>query len=139
MAELKTKATTESVEKFLNGIADETRRQDCFRVLKIMKAATKTEPVMWGTSVVGFGSYRYKYKTGREGDWFLAGFSPRKDRLTLYLMSGLKRHGALLEKLGKHKTGGGCLYIKKLEDIHLPTLKQLIKQSIADIKQMDRK
>jgi len=138
MAELKTKPTTESVEKFLNGIADAQRRRDCFRVLEIMKAATKAEPAMWGTSIVGFGRYNYKYESGTKGEWFLVGFSPRKQDLTLYIMSGLERYSELLKKLGKHKTGRACLYIKKLDDVDLSTLKRLIKQSLADIAAMKK-
>jgi hypothetical protein len=133
MAELKTKKTTDSVEKFLNKVAEEQRRKDCFRVLEIMKTATKTEPAMWGTNIVGVGSHKYKYESGREGEWFLTGFSPRKDSLTLYLMSGLQRHSDLLKTLGKHKTGKGCLYIKKLDDVDLTALRRLIKQSVADL------
>ena len=136
MAELKTKQTTASVESFLNGVADEQRRKDCFRVLEIMKAETKTEPAMWGTGIVGFGRYRYKYESGTKGEWFLVGFAPRKQDLTLYLMSGLERYPALLKELGKHKTGKVCLYIKKLEDVDLSTLKKLIRKSLADIKAM---
>ena len=138
MAEPKTKPTAESVEKFLSNIADEPRRRDCFRVLEIMKAVTKVEPAMWGTSIVGFGRYNYKYESGTKGEWFLVGFSPRKQDLTLYLMSGLDRYKDLLTKLGKHKTGRACLYIKKLEDVDLSTLKTLIKQSVADIKTMKK-
>jgi len=134
MAERKTQQTTASVESFLNLIEDEGRRQDCFRVLEIMKAATKSEPAMWGTSIVGFGRYNYKPESGSKGEWFLAGFAPRKQDLTLYLMSGAYRYPELLKKLGKHRTGRACLYIKKLGDVHLPTLKQLIKQSIADVR-----
>jgi hypothetical protein len=133
MAELKTKQTTESVEKFLNNLADDQRRKDCFRLLEIMKAATKAEPAMWGTSIVGFGRYQYAYKSDRALEWFLTGFSPRKQDLTLYIMPGLERYPSLMKKLGKHKTGKSCLYIKKLEDVDLPTLKQLIKQSLADL------
>ncbi len=133
MAELKTKPNAQSVEEFLNGIADEQRRQDCFRVVQIMKAETKADPIMWGTGIVGFGRYRYKYESGTKGEWFLVGFAPRKNDLTLYLMAGLERYPALLKKLGKHKIGKSCLYIKKLADVDLPTLKQLIKQSIADL------
>ena len=138
MSEPKTKANTASVEKFLNGIADEERRQDCFRVLQLMKAATKTEPAMWGTSIVGFGRYRYKYESGTKGEWFLTGFSPRKQDLTLYIMSGLERYSALLKKLGKHKTGKACLYIKKLDDVDVSTLKQLIEQSLTDLAAMKK-
>ena len=133
MAELKTKQTKESVEKFLNNLADDQRRKDCFRLLEIMKAATKAEPAMWGTSIVGFGRYQYAYKSGRELEWFLTGFSPRKQDLTLYIMGGVERYPSLMKKLGKHKMGKSCLYIKKLEDVDLTTLKQLIKQSLADL------
>jgi hypothetical protein len=134
MAERKTQQTTASVETFLKGIEDEGRRQDCFRVLEIMKAATKSEPAMWGTSIVGFGRYNYKPESGSKGEWFLAGFASRKQDLTLYLMSGAYRYPELLKKLGKHKTGRACLYIKKLDDVHVPTLKQLIQKSIADVR-----
>jgi hypothetical protein len=96
-----------------------------------MKSVTKSEPVMWGTSIVGFGRFNYKYDSGTKGEWFLCGFAPRKKDLTLYLMGGLERDPDLLKKLGKHKTGRACLYIKKLDDVHLPTLKQLIKNSVA--------
>jgi hypothetical protein len=133
MAELKTKQTKESVEKFLNNVADDQRRKDCFQLVEIMKAATKAEPAMWGTSIVGFGRYQYAYKSGRALEWFLTGFSPRKQDLTLYMMLGLERYDTLLKKLGKHKTGKSCLYIKKLDDVDAPTLKQLIKQSLVDL------
>ncbi len=135
MAEPKTKPTTESVELFLNRIADDQRRKDCFRLVAIMQAATKTEPQMWGTSIVGFGRHRYKYESGTKGEWPLIGFSPRKNDLTLYLMSGFLRHAESLKKLGKHKTGKGCLYLKKLADVDESTLKTIIKQTIADIRQ----
>lgn len=138
MAELKTKKNTASVEKFLNNVADEQRRKDCFRLLEIMKTETKAEAAMWGTSIVGFGRYQYKYESGRELEWFLTGFSPRKQDLTLYIMPGLERYPSLMKKLGKHKTGKSCLYIKKLEDVDLPTLKQLIKQSVADLAAMSK-
>lgn len=138
MAELKTKKNTASVEKFLNSVADEQRRKDCFRLVEIMKAAIKSEPAMWGTSIVGFGRHQYKYESGREIEWFLVGFSPRKQDLTLYIMGGLERYPALMKKLGKHKMGKSCLYIKRLEDVDLSTLKRLIKQSIADAVAMSK-
>lgn len=131
MAELKTKPNEQSVEAFLNDVEDEKKRQDCFTILEMMKQITKAEPKMWGSSIVGFGSYHYKYKSGREGDWFVAGFSPRKQNLTLYIMAGVNKYDELLSKLGKFTTGKGCLYIKKLEDVDLPTLKELIKQSVT--------
>ncbi len=134
MAELKTKLNKASVEKFLNGVKDEKRREDCFKVLDLMKKITKEEPKMWGTSIVGFGSYHYKYESGREGDWFLIGFSPRKQNLTLYIMSGFKRYNELMKKIGKHKTGSSCLYINKLEVIDLKILKELISESVKFMK-----
>jgi hypothetical protein len=130
MAELKTKATAASVVKFLNAIKDEQRRQDCFTILELMKKATGAQPTMWGSSIVGFGNYHYVYESGREGDWFVAGFAPRKQNLTLYLIGGFPRHGELLQRLGKHKTGKGCLYIKKLQDIDLPTLRKIVTESV---------
>ena len=117
MAENKTRKTKASVTEFINGIADQSRRKDCRAVLKLMKVATGAPARMWGPSIVGFGDWRYKYDSGREGDWFLAGFSPRKDSLTLYLMPSLHAHAARLKKLGKHKTGKSCLYIKRLSDV----------------------
>jgi len=130
MAELKTKPNDQNVEAFLNGVADEKKRRDCYTILELMKQVTGKEPKMWGDSIVGFGSYHYRYKSGRQGDWFLAGFSPRKQNLTLYIMSGFDQYDALLEKLGTFKTGKSCLYIKKVEDIDLPTLRELVEQSV---------
>jgi Domain of unknown function (DU1801) len=130
MAELKTKVNKASVDKFLKGIKDEQSRDDCYKILEVMKKATKAEPKMWGTSIVGFGDYHYKYASGREGDWFLVGFSPRKQNLTLYLMGGLGAHDELLSNLGKYTTGKGCLYIKKLEDVDMKVLKKLVTDSV---------
>jgi hypothetical protein len=124
MAELKTRVTKVSVDRFLQGIKDEKKREDCYQILKIMKRATKAEPKMWGTSIIGFGDYHYKYASGREGDWFIAGFSPRVQNLTLYMMGGFDQE--LLKKLGKYKTGKGCLYINKLEDVDARILNKLI-------------
>ena len=134
MAEAKTKPTSESVEKFLNKVSDEERRADCFAVAKIMEEITGEKPKMWGPSIVGFGSYHYKYASGREGDWPITGFSPRKKDLTLYLMMGFEKYKDLLEKLGKHSGGKSCLYINRLSDVHVPTLKKLIKASVKDLK-----
>ena len=134
MAEAKTKPTSESVKDFLNKISDEARRADCFQVAKIMEDITGEKPKMWGPSIVGFGSYHYKYDSGREGDWLMTGFSPRKENLTLYLMMGFEKQGELMEKLGKHSHAKSCLYIKRLSDIHIPTLKKLIKISLKDHK-----
>ena len=130
MAELKTKVNNASVDKFIKGIKDEQVRKDCIQITDIMKKATKAEPRMWGTSIVGFGIYHYKYASGREGDWFLAGFSPRKQNLTLYIMSGFDEYDSLMKKLGKHTIGKSCLYIKKLEDVDMQVLKELVAKSV---------
>ncbi len=135
MAELKTKKNDASVIDFINTIEDEVKQKNCLAILKMMKQITKSEPKMWGANIVGFGNYHYKYASGREGDWFVTGFSPRKQNLTLYLMGGLDQHEALLKKLGKHKRGGGCLYIKKLEDVDVKILKELIAQAAQGLKQ----
>jgi hypothetical protein len=129
MAELKTKPTDENVEKYLKGITDPVKRQDCFTVLKLMTDITGQKPKMWGPSIVGFGIYHYKYASGQEGDWPIIGFSPRKENLTLYVLDGSAGQEGLLQKLGKHSTGKSCLYIKRLDDVDMPTLKKLIKQS----------
>ena len=130
MAELKTKLNDGSVEKFLNSVKEENKKSDCFEILKMMKQITKEEPKMWGSSIIGFGNYHYKYASGREGDWFITGFSPRKQSLTIYIMPGFKRYDELMSKLGKYKTGKACLYIKQLEDIDVNVFKELIKQSV---------
>lgn len=134
MAELKTKPTKASVEKFLNQIPDEARREDCFTVARLMEEITGSKPQMWGESIVGFGSYHYKYASGQEADWPLTGFSPRKRDLTLYIMPGFQQHKDLMDQLGKHSTGVSCLYIKRLSDVHLPTLKKLIRLSVKSMK-----
>jgi hypothetical protein len=134
MAEAKTKPTEESVDKFLTGIADESRRQDCFTVAKLMEETTGSKPKMWGGNIVGFGIRRIKYAGGREGDWPIIAFSPRKQNLTLYILGSFNKHPDLMEKLGKHTVGKGCLYIKRLDDIHLPTLKKLLRESIKETK-----
>lgn len=134
MSELKTKITKASVDKFLRGIKDEQARADCIKIAELMQKVTKTEPKMWGTSIVGFDSYHYKGKSGREGDWFITGFSPRKQALTLYLMGGFDDQADLLAKLGKYSTGKGCLYIKKLADIDVKVLKELIARSVKKMK-----
>jgi hypothetical protein len=130
MAQLKTQKNDESVVDFLNSVEDERKRQDSFAILDMMSEATGEEPIMWGSSIVGFGSYHYKYASGREGDWFKTGFSPRKQSLTLYIMDGFSQHDDLLRQLGKYTTGKSCLYVKKLDDIDLPTLIKLVKQSV---------
>ena len=135
MAGNKTTPNDQDVEQFLNSIDDERKRKDSFTILELMKQVTGLEPRMWGSSIVGFGSYHYKYESGREGDMILAGFSPRKQNLTLYNMSGFERYDDLLKKLGKHTTGKGCLYIKRLDDVDMPTLKSLIEESFKHVKQ----
>ena len=133
MAENKTKATDASVEKHLASIEDEDRRKDCEALSRLMTKATKQKPKMWGPSIVGFGSYHFKYDSGREGDWLVTGFSPRKKDLTLYIMMGFEKHAELMKKLGKHSTAKSCLYIKRLSDVDVPTLKKLIKESVKDL------
>lgn len=132
MAELKTKVTNASVDQFLQGIRDEKKRADCYEILKIMKKATKAEPKMWGPGIIGFGNYHYKYESGRENDWFITGFSPRVQNLTLYTMGGFDKE--LLKQLGKYKTGKGCLYINKLEDVDTKVLNKLITSSVKRLK-----
>jgi hypothetical protein len=134
MAELKTKLNDASVEDFLNKIDDQNKREFSFKILDLMKKVTKAEPKMWGTSIIGFGTYRYKYKSGQEGDWMQVGFSPRKQAMTLYIMSGFSRYEELLSKLGKFKTGKSCLYLKKEEDLNFKVLKELVSQSVKYIK-----
>jgi hypothetical protein len=133
MAEAKTKPTDQSVESFIKKIPDPQMREDCFTIVKLMKEATRSEPQLWGGSIVGFGTSRVKYAGGREGDWPLLCFSPRKQNLTLYMMAD--SNAELLEKLGKHSVGKGCLYIKRLSDIDLPTLKKLIRETVKRKKQ----
>ena len=135
MAELKTKVTGQSVAAFLDQIADEKRRQDCLVLLETMQQTTQAEARMWGDAIVGFGEYHYTYASGREGDWFVVGFSPRKQNLTLYLMGGYHQDEDLLPKLGKFKTGKGCMYINKIEDIDLAVLKQLIERAAQRLMQ----
>jgi hypothetical protein len=134
MAELKTKKTAASVKDFLNRVPEERKRKDSFALLKLMQEITAAKPAMWGPSIVGFGSYHYKYASGREADWPLAGFSPRKQNLTLYITAGFDGYGELLGKLGKHKTGKVCLYINRLEDVDLATLKELVRRSVEHMR-----
>ena len=132
LAEIKTKPTAASVEEFINNIQDAQKRKDSFVLLEMMKEATGEEAVLWSNSIIGFGNKRYKSPaTGREVDWLLIGFSPRKANLSLHMSIGIKEHAAALEKLGKHKTGVGCLYINKLEEIDLKVLRKIIDASLA--------
>lgn len=129
----KTTVTDGSVEAFLAGIADPQKQQDCRTVAAIMAKATSEGPRMWGPSMVGFGQYHYVYESGREGDWFVTGFAPRAANLTLYIMDGFPKYAELLAKLGKHTTGKSCLYIKRLSDIDLKVLEQLITASVKHV------
>ncbi|MCX6139861.1 MAG: DUF1801 domain-containing protein [Candidatus Kapabacteria bacterium] len=128
-AELKTKQTELSVSDFLARIPNEGMRADCLKVLKLMKKITKCDSIMWGTSIVGFGTLHLKYASGRELDWFTMGFSPRAANITIYLHGGFEQHAHLMSKLGKYKAGKGCLYIKKLADIDLKVLEELLVSS----------
>ena len=131
LAEIKTKPTTASVDDFINSIEDAQKRKDSFALLEMMKKASGEEPVLWSSSIIGFGNKRYKSPTtGREVDWLLIGFSPRKANLSLYLTSGINQFSEALKKLGKHKTGVGCLYINKLEEVDLKVLKGIIDASL---------
>jgi hypothetical protein len=134
MAEAKTKPTGEKFEDFLKRIPDAERREDCFAIAKMMEEITGEKPKMWGPSIVGFGSYHYKYASGREGDWPVTGFSPRKKDLTVYIMMGFEKHDEMMRQLGRHSTGKSCLYIKRLSDLHVPTLKKLIKTSVKQLR-----
>jgi hypothetical protein len=129
MAEMKTKLNDASVEDFLNKVDDEQKRDDCFEIARMMQQATKEEPKMWGPAIIGFGSYHYKYESGREGDMPIIGFSPRKQNLTLYIGLGDNTENPLLKKLGKYTTGKSCLYIKKLTDVDKNVLQDLITES----------
>ena len=135
LVEIKTKPTAASVADFINNIKDEQKRKDSFVLLEMMKKASGEEPVLWSSSLIGFGNKRYKSpNTGREVDWLLIGFSPRKANLSLYLMVNIKEQAAALKKLGKHKTGVGCLYINKLEDIDIKVLKGMIDAALKTSK-----
>jgi hypothetical protein len=130
MAELKTQPTDNSVVEYLNSVENEKKRADSFAILKLMSEISGEEPKMWGESIIGFGTYHFKYASGREGEWFLTGFAPRKQSLTLYIMSGFEGYDLLRSKLGKHKIGKSCLYINKLEDIDMDVLRDLVRQSV---------
>ena len=135
MAEQKTKPTSISVADYLDTVPDEERRKDCKTLVKLMTKATGAKPVMWGSSIVGFGKYHYKYVSGHEGDTCIAGFASRKTDLTIYGMGeGFAGHASLMKKLGKHKSGKGCLYIKKLSDVDLDVLETLIRRSVERVR-----
>jgi hypothetical protein len=130
MAENKTKPTSGSVQGFLEGIENPVKRNDSMALVQLMSEITGADPVMWGDAIVGFGDYRYKYASGREGDWFQVGFSPRKQNLSIYVMGYLEQYPDILKDLGKYKHGKGCLYVKRLEDIDMEVLRSLIETSI---------
>jgi hypothetical protein len=134
MAELKTQRNDQNVADFLNTVQDERKRVDSFSVLELMRDVTGSEPEMWGDSIIGFGSYHYKYASGRDAEWFLTGFSPRVQSLTLYIMSGFDEYNELLGKLGVHSTGKSCLYIKRLEDVDQDVLRELVSKSVEHMK-----
>lgn len=131
MVELKTKKTELSVESFLNTVADEQKRKDAFALLALMEKATKSKAKMWGGTIIGFGDHVLKYESGRELDWFIMGFSARKQNFALYISNAVSKNEVLLKKLGKHKTGKGCLYINKLEEVDLNVLKEIIKNGLV--------
>jgi hypothetical protein len=136
MAELKTKQTKESVTAFIAAVEDESKRKECRELLKIFKEVTKTTPSIWGNGVVGYGTYHYKSERSKqEGDWYLTGFSPRKQNLTIYIMLGFAKYPDLMKKLGKYKNSGACLYINKLADVYMKVLKELLSCSFRDMKE----
>ncbi|MDE0224495.1 MAG: DUF1801 domain-containing protein [Gammaproteobacteria bacterium] len=134
MATLKTRPTDASIETFLDSVDNEDRREDARRVLAIMGRVTGEPARMWGTRIVGFGSYHYRYASGREGDWPLTGLSPGKRNLTVYIMPGFDEYGEMLSRLGKHRTGKSCLYVNRLRDVDLNVLEEIIRQSVADMR-----
>ena len=131
MASNKTQPTPLKVSEFIAGIEDRSKRADCKELMKLMREVTRKRATMWGSSIVGFGKYHYKYASGREGDFFLTGFAPRKQALTIYIVNGFEPHAGLMEKLGKFKTGRSCLYVKSLDDIDRAVLADLVKASVA--------
>lgn len=135
MAELKTQENDASVDDYLNSVEDDKKREASFKVKELMEDVTGEEARMWGESIVGFGHYKYKYASGREGEWMITGFAPRKRNLTLYIMSGFEEYDDLLDKLGKHSTGKSCLYINKLEDIDMDVLRELVDKSVQHMKE----
>ena len=134
MADLKTKPNDGDVHAFIEALENDRKRDDSKILLKLIGEITGEQPKMWGDSIVGYGNYHYVYETGREGDWFLAGFSPRKQSITIYMMGGFDGQDEMLEKLGKHKKSVGCLYIKKLADVDMSTLEKMIKKSVETLK-----
>jgi hypothetical protein len=136
MAAQKTIPTSADVEQYLSSIADEKQRRDCFTLLELMRQVTGEQPRLWVGNIVGFGQYHYKYTSGHEGDAALVGFAPRKSNFSLYVLSGFEGQEQLLEKLGKHKAGKGCLYINRLDDIDLPTLRQIVQGTVSQMRRL---
>ena len=136
MAELKTKPTNDSVDAYIDAISDERTQRDCRKLLALMKRVTGEKPRLWMNQTVGFGTYHYKYPSGQEGDWFITGFAPRKANLTLYIMPGFTEYGDLMAKLGKHKTGKSCLYIKSLDDVDMSVLEELVDKSVSHMRRV---
>ena len=134
MSELKTRQNDGDVDAYLDSVENPRRRDDALRVLTLMREITGEVPRMWGSSIVGFGSYHYTYASGREGDWPVVGFAPRKQNLVLYIMPGFAGYEALLARLGKHRIGKSCLYVNKLDDIDAGVLEELVRESVADMK-----
>ena len=134
MSELKTRSTDASVEAFIDAVDHPRRREDARTLLELMQRVTGEEPVMWGPSIVGYGSYHYRYASGQEADWPITGFSPRKQNLSIYIMTGFEESDELLTRLGKHKTGKSCLYVNKLADVDLDVLEKLVRASVAEMK-----
>ena len=134
MSDLKTRPTASSVDAFIDAVDDENKRADCRDVARMMAEITGAEGVMWGASIVGFGDYHYRYASGREGDFFEAGFSPRKRALTIYVMAGFSEYEDLLGRLGKYTTGKSCLYVKRLSDVDLDVLREMLTRSVAYIR-----
>lgn len=130
MAENKTQPTDQSVQSFIDVLEDQQKIADSYSLIELMKDVTGCEPTMWGPSIIGFDQYHYKYDSGREGDFLKVGFSPRKRELSIYIMSGFKKHNELMKKLGKHRTGKSCLYVKKLDEIDMKVLRELVEESV---------
>lgn len=137
-AKVKTVETNNSVTDFINSIPDETKKTDCFALIEIMKEQSGFEPKLWGPGIVGFGSYHYKYESGREGEAPLVAFSPRKSEISLYLSSSFENREELLLQFGKHKSAKACIYVKKLNDINLDILKKMISLSIKQVKRLHK-
>ncbi len=135
MGELKTQMNDNDIVEFLNGIDNDERKNDCFKLLELLGQWISEKPKMWGKSIVGFGRYHYKYDSGREGDWFLTGFSPRKQNLTIYITAGFREYDEIMSELGKYKIGSSCLYMKRLSDIDTGKLKILVEKSVAYMKE----